>query len=664
MTHPTPGPIDSDRPAPADGAGSSVPAGPADALGSVPAGTVDGGGSSVPAGPGGLSWRVPAGGEDLVVEVHPWALVCATGFPARLIGDLGRPALRHLTERMLAAGHRLSTERRHFQQRAAALRDTVLRLPPEQQEHARSCIQSVRAGAPLTGAEIGLLASLGLGDWVRRWQSAVVAAASARAAAWSAHAAARLATRCRVAEAYDDESVRHATSAADPAFLQAIAKHPLARRPGAGTARRSRLLTATAHRHLRRLATVIEPTALPGPTLYVRLDPATPEPLHVEPAPPARSPDRPATQPSRHDSAPASDAGSCGCARVGGAGACDCDPVTGDGAGSSTRVPITVGHAASSTGEGDAIGGGLVPPACERVTIGGAALVRLRDALSSIMPLCYLAALLAREDAAEAAACPQAPPTRMRDLAAILGRLVSHAHRRQQDAHRHGPDTGRPDPGGDRHARGAPPGEPQPVQDGPDVVRLRAQDVAAAVAGLWARAGERFDRCLPAPRLMAVGPDLASATWLLSDLRDDRDTVDVTPPAQHTVPVVAPRVDLGPHTPRIMIDDLVFQRARWRLSLPAARGADAFDRWTAIHRLRAGHGLPRHVFVHHLAEPEPFHVDLCDPLAVEDLARRDPAEVLVTEMLPAPGQLWWRVAGDERCAELRLACLLRRAAGR
>jgi hypothetical protein len=166
---------------------------------------------------------------------------------------------------------------------------------------------------------------------------------------------------------------------------------------------------------------------------------------------------------------------------------------------------------------------------------------------------------------------------------------------------------------------------------------------------------------------MAVGPDPATATWLLAGLRDDRDTVYPRPPGEHVVPVAAGHaalIDLGLRTPRIMIDDVIYQRARWRLRLPSERGADAFDRWTAIHRLRAEHGLPRHVFVHHPADPAPVHVDLCDPLAVEDLARRDPAEVLVTEMLPVPGELWWRAEGEEQHAELRLCCLLRWRPGR
>ncbi|WP_237111205.1 hypothetical protein, partial [Nonomuraea sp. MG754425] len=94
---------------------------------------------------------------------------------------------------------------------------------------------------------------------------------------------ARLVTRRKVAEAYDDESVRQAVFLADPAFYQAIVKHPLARRSGDGTARRSRLLTATAHRHLRRLAAG---GGDGGPVLYARFEPGGGPALRVgEPGP-------------------------------------------------------------------------------------------------------------------------------------------------------------------------------------------------------------------------------------------------------------------------------------------------------------------------------------------------------------------------------------------
>ncbi|WP_425570592.1 hypothetical protein, partial [Nonomuraea rosea] len=211
------------------------------------------------------------------MEVHPWLMMRSAALPARLLGGLGHPDLPRLAGRLLAADGRLSYERRHFEQCAAAMRTSVLRLGAERRALARRCLKAVRTGVPLADAEIRLLESLGLGGWVRRWQSAVVEAAAARAAARSAYAAARLVTRRGVAEAYDEEAVRHAAFVADPGFYRAMSNHPLARRPGDGTARRSRLLTATAHRHLRNLAA----STGSGPVLYARLAPESADALGV-----------------------------------------------------------------------------------------------------------------------------------------------------------------------------------------------------------------------------------------------------------------------------------------------------------------------------------------------------------------------------------------------
>ncbi|MGW0803769.1 hypothetical protein [Nonomuraea sp. NPDC002799] len=837
-------------------------------------------------GPAGeLRWRMPAGGGDLVVEVHPWVLMRTTGLPVRLLDGLGHPDLRRLTERLLAAQRRLAADRRRFERSAAALRESVLGLPPEQRAVARRCLRTVRAGAPLSGDEIRLLESLGLGEWVRRWQCAVVAAGSARAAARSAHAAAWLVARRKVAEAYDDEAVRHGAFLADPGFYQAIVRHPLARRPGDGTARRSRLLTATAHRHLRRLAATCGNAA--GPVLYARLDPESPAALHVGepggarvaveagdwlserlrvaldrgtpepelrvwPSPVYREPPLHGWAPMLEHvpdgvrvrvSEPALSLWRAVCGAGGGrtvaelgaelglgpetvaghvrelgvavvvsrhrlaaaeprpltalALAAGPRPLTAAGPrplGAAGLTPLTdlaavgprslgglspalvgvarlaglrdryaaapwperarwfeeAGRVAEELGgrlgrqeRGQAPEAGQIfderrtSPYSERVTIGGAALARLRAALTAVLPLCSLAALLAREDARDAV------------RAALGGRPGSLARLAAADLH-----TGTP-------VRTRALGEifaglvSEAAAHGQDVVRLRSRDVAAATAGLWARAGERLDPCMPGPGLMAAGADLATATWVLSELHHDcgflyaglesglhsapdllwdayveraarlvpregaatvvrprsasrpapeppglsieaggwsvKPREQVVPVAQVRVPArgdavdvrgrrmrlhpgdvsteayravslpaLAPvLVDLGARTPRVMIDDVVYQRARWRLPLPAERGADAFDRWLAVHRLRGEHGLPRHVFVRHPAESRPFYVDFCDPLAVEDLARREPAEVIVTEMLPAPDASWWRVDGEGQCAELRLGCFVR-----
>jgi hypothetical protein len=110
--------------------------------------------------------------------------------------------------------------------------------------------------------------------------------------------------------------------------------------------------------------------------------------------------------------------------------------------------------------------------------------------------------------------------------------------------------------------------------------------------------------------------------------------------------------------PRFRSGKLVLFRRRWvfpageapavprQAAEPDAVGAVFFadcGRW------RRRHQLPRHVFVHTPSEPKPFYCDLDSPLFV-DLLRRllgaagggaaAPPTLHVTEMLPAPGEMW------------------------
>ncbi|MEU2156242.1 lantibiotic dehydratase [Streptomyces sp. NPDC019396] len=216
--------------------------------------------------------------------------------------------------------------------------------------------------------------------------------------------------------------------------------------------------------------------------------------------------------------------------------------------------------------------------------------------------------------------------------------------------------------------------------------------------GLWDGFGERVARAVPAGtaativsrrRSAHVTPELPGVSIELSGL-SGKDRADVVPIADAVVPASADAVlvrgqqrllypgdlsstlhralsrpalvpvpvDLGAHTPRIVVDGVVLQRARWRLAVPERIG-DTVTQWLAVQRLRAAHGIPRHVYVKHPAEPKPLYVDFADPLSVLDIARLPEGEVVVSEMLPTPDQLWWRVADRPHCAEFRLGCIVR-----
>jgi hypothetical protein len=137
---------------------------------------------------------------------------------------------------------------------------------------------------------------------------------------------------------------------------------------------------------------------------------------------------------------------------------------------------------------------------------------------------------------------------------------------------------------------------------------------------------------------------------------DDLPHLRVFAPAQ----VRFPRVWLGQDAPRIMVGDVVVQRAQWRLAAdsPGDR-REPDDRAGALKetfRVRGGRGVPRHVYARSATEVKPMYLDLDVPVAVELLSRllaRGP--VTLSEMLPAPDQLWLRHGADPVTSELRLA---------
>lgn len=114
--------------------------------------------------------------------------------------------------------------------------------------------------------------------------------------------------------------------------------------------------------------------------------------------------------------------------------------------------------------------------------------------------------------------------------------------------------------------------------------------------------------------------------------------------------------------PRIRYGSTVMFRKRWRFDanrMPrgGARGIDAVQ-FLEVARWRERHGLPRHVFVHSTVDPKPFYVDLESPVFVKQMLRAvpksessEPAAFHVTEMLPAPDELWVRDSAGRYASE-------------
>ena len=141
---------------------------------------------------------------------------------------------------------------------------------------------------------------------------------------------------------------------------------------------------------------------------------------------------------------------------------------------------------------------------------------------------------------------------------------------------------------------------------------------------------------------------------------EDLPHLRVFAPAQ----VSFPKVWLGDDAPRIVVGDVIAQRAQWRLPAglpgitPRSRGdaADLPDALAALFLLRAERGVPRHVYARSRAEVKPVYLDLDAPVAVEVLRHllvKGP--VTLSEMLPAPDELWLRRESAALTSELRLA---------
>ena len=116
----------------------------------------------------------------------------------------------------------------------------------------------------------------------------------------------------------------------------------------------------------------------------------------------------------------------------------------------------------------------------------------------------------------------------------------------------------------------------------------------------------------------------------------------------------------APHTPRIMIDNLVISRESWRCdvaSIGLAACADPLDRMLAVRRYARAHGMPRFMFYKVPQETKPCYLDLASPHYVEQFAylTRNATHVSLSELLPAHDGTWLSDAGGARyTSELRV----------
>jgi hypothetical protein len=121
-------------------------------------------------------------------------------------------------------------------------------------------------------------------------------------------------------------------------------------------------------------------------------------------------------------------------------------------------------------------------------------------------------------------------------------------------------------------------------------------------------------------------------------------------------------VDLGPHTPRVVVDGVVIQRERWVLpasGLQATRSDDEFVAFRRMVRWAALHGLPEQVYARG-AERKPVFIDFTIPQCHAHLRSlaEGTTDLRFEEMYPAPQGLWLNRARGGYTSEMR-ACVLK-----
>ena len=123
------------------------------------------------------------------------------------------------------------------------------------------------------------------------------------------------------------------------------------------------------------------------------------------------------------------------------------------------------------------------------------------------------------------------------------------------------------------------------------------------------------------------------------------------------------RVNLGPHTPRLSLGGVVFQRETWALDLEGRQqllGAKGDrGRLQAAMAVWERLGLPETVFVKMRDERKPILVDVKSPPLIRVLCNllEQREEALISEMLPGPEDLWLKGPLGRHTSEIRCTYL-------
>jgi len=106
--------------------------------------------------------------------------------------------------------------------------------------------------------------------------------------------------------------------------------------------------------------------------------------------------------------------------------------------------------------------------------------------------------------------------------------------------------------------------------------------------------------------------------------------------------------------PRLALNGVIVHRRHWQLPSNAWIGPDSREAFRKLREL-AGEDLPRFCYVKGAEQPKPLLVDFADPISAELLLwmARNEAQLILSEMLPGPGELWLDGPEGSYTSELR-----------
>lgn len=125
-------------------------------------------------------------------------------------------------------------------------------------------------------------------------------------------------------------------------------------------------------------------------------------------------------------------------------------------------------------------------------------------------------------------------------------------------------------------------------------------------------------------------------------------------PPLHQVPF-----SIGSHTPRIVIDKVVYQRERWEFKsevISEQFSKNEVETFLNIFRFKEEQGLPDTVYVRGLSERKPYVLNFRNFFCVEMLYSivKNNERLLIEEMLPTPEQLWLNSEKGRYSCEFRM----------